>query len=69
MESVKTASDIYAPVSGKITAVNEALTKNPGLVNSDPYGEGWIFKLEVAQGCEDGDLLSAADYRTLVGEH
>jgi glycine cleavage system H protein len=69
VESVKTASDIYAPVSGKITAVNEALTKNPGLVNSDPYGEGWIFKLEVAQGCEDGDLLSAADYRTLVGEH
>jgi glycine cleavage system H protein len=69
VESVKTASDIYAPISGKVTAVNDALTKNPGLVNSDPYGEGWIFKLEVAQGCEDSDLLSAADYRALVGEH
>jgi glycine cleavage system H protein len=69
VESVKTASDIYAPISGKVTAVNDALTKNPGLVNSDPYGEGWIFKLEVPQGCEDSDLLSAADYRALVGEH
>jgi glycine cleavage system H protein len=69
VESVKTASDIYAPISGKVTAVNEALTKNPGLVNSDPYGEGWIFKLEVEKGCEESDLLSAADYRALVGEH
>lgn len=69
VESVKTASDIYAPISGKVTAVNDALTKNPGLVNSDPYGEGWIFKLEVPGGCENSDLLSAADYRALVGEH
>ncbi len=68
VESVKTASDIYAPISGRVTAVNDALTKNPGLVNSDPYGEGWIFKVEVEKGCEDSDLLSAADYRALVGE-
>jgi glycine cleavage system H protein len=69
VESVKTASDIYSPVTGKVTAVNEALSSNPGLVNSDPYGEGWIFKVDAEQGCENGELMSAADYQAQVGEH
>lgn len=59
VESVKTASDIYAPASGKIVAVNEELGGNPELVNSAPYEGGWLFKLEVT---EEGDLLDAAAY-------
>ena len=69
VESVKTASDIYSPISGKVIAVNNELTANPGLVNSDPYGEGWIFKVEVAGGSEAGDLMSAADYEAQLGGH
>ncbi|AWN23862.1 glycine cleavage system protein GcvH [Deinococcus irradiatisoli] len=60
VESVKTASDIYAPASGTITAVNEALAGSPELVNGDCYGEGWLFKLDVT--AESGDLLDAASY-------
>ena len=47
VESVKTASDIYSPVSGEVTAVNEAVTRNPALVNSDPYESGWFFKVKL----------------------
>jgi glycine cleavage system H protein len=67
VESVKTASDVYAPVSGTVIAVNEALAGNPGLVNSAPYGEGWFFKLKLAQPAELDQLLDAAAYRTLIG--
>lgn len=59
VESVKTASDIYAPASGKIVAVNEELSGNPELVNSAPYEGGWLFQIEVT---EEGDLLDAAAY-------
>lgn len=59
VESVKTASDIYAPASGKIIAVNEDLSGSPELVNSAPYEGGWLFQLEVT---EEGDLLDAAAY-------
>ena len=62
IESVKAASDLYAPVPGKITAVNDKLTANPELVNSDPYGDGWILKLELA-GDLPADLLNEADYK------
>src|SRR3979490_1592293 len=48
VESVKAASDLYSPVAGRVTSVNDKLTANPELVNSDPYGDGWILKLEVA---------------------
>jgi glycine cleavage system H protein len=62
VESVKAASDVYAPVSGKITAVNEKLQSDPGLVNSDPFGEGWLFKLELSAADETGALKDAAGY-------
>jgi glycine cleavage system H protein len=67
VESVKTASDVYAPVSGTVTAVNEALAGDPGLVNRAPYGEGWFFKLRLAQPAELAQLLDAAAYRALIG--
>jgi len=60
VESVKTASDIYAPASGTITAVNEELSGNPELVNSAPYEGGWLFKLDVTE--ESGDLMDAEAY-------
>lgn len=67
VESVKAASDIYAPVSGTVTEVNQALENNPGLVNSDPYGEGWIFKLEPADPAEVETLMDAAAYSAQFG--
>jgi glycine cleavage system H protein len=62
IESVKAASDLYSPVAGRITAVNDKLTANPELVNSDPYGDGWILKLELS-GEAPSDLLDEADYK------
>jgi glycine cleavage system H protein len=67
VESVKTASDVYAPVSGTVTTVNEALAANPGLVNSDPYGAGWFFRLRLTQPAELAKLLDAAAYRAQIG--
>ena len=64
VESVKAASDIYAPASGKVAAVNAKLTANPALVNTDPYGDGWMFKLELANPAERDALKDAAAYRT-----
>ncbi|WP_111657645.1 glycine cleavage system protein GcvH [Isoalcanivorax indicus] len=63
VESVKAASDIYAPVSGEVVAVNEALEDTPELVNQDPYGDGWLFRIRVADTDELEQLLSADDYR------
>ena len=65
VESVKTASDIYSPVAGEVVAVNAAVSKNPALVNTDPYGEGWFIKVRLAGGT-DG-LLDAAAYRAQIG--
>ncbi len=67
VESVKAASDIYAPVAGTISAVNEALSSNPALLNTDPFGEGWIFQLSGASEAEVGALQSADDYRASIG--
>ncbi len=67
IESVKAASDIYAPVSGEIVEVNGALTKSPELVNKQPYEDGWLFRLKVASP-EEVSLLKTADaYRAQVG--
>ncbi|MCI4335071.1 MAG: glycine cleavage system protein GcvH [Thermoplasmata archaeon] len=63
LESVKTVADVYAPATGSVSAVNEALRKNPGLVNQDPYGEGWILELRVAPSAARSELLDAAGYR------
>jgi glycine cleavage system H protein len=62
IESVKAASDLYAPAAGRITAVNDKLTSKPELVNSDPYGEGWILKLELS-GDLPTDLMDEAEYK------
>lgn len=62
VESVKAASDLYAPVAGRVTAVNDKLAAKPELINSDPYGDGWILKLEVA-GDLPSDLLDEAAYK------
>ncbi|HKZ36546.1 MAG TPA: hypothetical protein VJ184_02770, partial [Chryseolinea sp.] len=67
VEAVKTVSDLFMPVSGKVLEINKALEKNPEKVNSDPYGEGWMIKVEV-KGNVDG-LLSAAQYKELIGSH
>ena len=66
VESVKAASDIYAPVSGEVSEINEALEDGPELVNEDPYGAGWIFKLKNVKAEEAGDLLSAAEYEDSI---
>ena len=66
VESVKAASDIYAPVSGEVIAVNEALSDSPELINSDPYGDGWIFKIQLSDENEMNNLLTANEYQTLV---
>ncbi len=65
VESVKAASDLYAPVAGRVTAVNDKLTANPELVNSDPYGDGWILKLELT-GELPSDLLDEAGYKKVT---
>jgi glycine cleavage system H protein len=62
VESVKAASDLYSPVAGRVTAVNEKLSAKPELINSDPYGDGWIMKVELA-GDLPSDLMDEADYK------
>jgi glycine cleavage system H protein len=66
VESTKSVSDIYAPVSGTVVAVNEQLATTPELVNSDPYRAGWIFRVELADPAELETLMDAAAYRALV---
>jgi glycine cleavage system H protein len=66
VESTKSVSDIYAPLSGTVTARNEQLDEQPDLVNSDPYGAGWIFEIELSDDGETADLLDAATYGTLA---
>ena len=63
IESVKTASDIYAPVSGEIVEINELLNDSPETINSSPYDDGWIFKIRMSNEEELKELLSAEDYR------
>lgn len=67
VESVKTASDIYAPVSGEITEVNQAIVNDPAKVNSDPYGTGWFYKIKLSNPAELGSLLDAAQYGGQIG--
>ena len=67
VESVKAASDIYAPVSGEVVEANEEVEGDPALVNTDPYGKGWIFKLKVKDVAQVDAMLDAAGYRALLG--
>ena len=67
VEAVKTVSDLFMPVSGKVLEVNPGLVTNPEAVNKDPYGQGWMIKVAIKDAGELSGLLSAADYKTLVG--
>lgn len=67
IESVKAASDIYAPVAGEIVAVNEALSSDPGLINREPFGAGWIFKIKPSTPAEVESLLTPEAYRAHIG--
>lgn len=66
-ESVKAASDLFSPVTGEVTEVNERLTEQPELVNQDPYGDGWMLRVKIADPGELDQLLSAADYGAMIG--
>jgi glycine cleavage system H protein len=68
IEAVKAVSDLYCPVSGEVVAVNEALEEDPALVNTDPYGEGWMIRLKVQDPSGLDELLDADAYRAIVDE-
>ena len=68
VESVKAVSDIYAPVSGEVVEVNQALSDKPEQLNEDPHGAAWLVKVRLSQPDEIKDLLSAEDYRKYIGE-
>lgn len=68
VEAVKTVSDLFMPVSGKIVEVNKGLDANPESVNKDPYGSGWMIKVALKDSSELEKLLSAADYKSLIGQ-
>lgn len=69
VESVKTANDIYAPVSGQVIEVNPALADNPALVNQDPFGQGWFFKVQLSAPAEVGFLLTPEQYAAQISGH
>ncbi|MDN5347160.1 MAG: glycine cleavage system protein [Clostridia bacterium] len=68
VESAKSSSDVYCPVSGKVIAVNEELLDSPQLINEDPYGRGWMIEIELSDPSELDDLMEAAEYRAMVEE-
>ncbi len=68
VESVKAVSDVYAPVAGEITGINEALESSPELVNSDPYGKGWIARFKLAEGADLSELMDAGAYQAYLEE-
>jgi glycine cleavage system H protein len=68
VESVKAVSDVFAPLSGEVTAVNEALAEAPEKINQDPYGDGWLVKVKLSEPSEADSLLDAAAYRGLLAD-
>ncbi|MFW5830711.1 MAG: glycine cleavage system protein GcvH [Prolixibacteraceae bacterium] len=66
VEAVKTVSDLFMPLGGEVSEVNEALEDEPELVNKDPYGDGWMIKIKIADSSETDDLLSADDYKKMI---
>ncbi|REJ83043.1 MAG: glycine cleavage system protein GcvH [Bacteroidetes bacterium] len=67
VEAVKTVSDLFMPLSGTVSQFNKALEKNPETVNRDPYNEGWMIRVKMSDASQVNDLMSAADYRAMVG--
>jgi glycine cleavage system H protein len=68
VESVKAASDVYSPLGGTVTASNAALATQPELLNQDPYGAGWLFRLQISSAADTSALLSAGDYASFLAE-
>jgi glycine cleavage system H protein len=68
VESVKAASDVYAPISGAVVAVNEELGDDPEKINTDPYGDGWIVRMKPSEEIDESALLAPNDYQTLLDE-
>jgi glycine cleavage system H protein len=68
VESVKAASDVFAPISGTVVEINEGLADDPEKINADPYGDGWIVKLQPGGELDDGELLAPAAYQNLLDE-
>ena len=68
VESVKAASDVYSPIEGVVAAVNEALADDPEIINSDPYGEGWIVKVKPSGDLDEGSLMTPDAYQALLDE-
>jgi glycine cleavage system H protein len=68
VESVKAASDVYAPIDGTVSAVNEELADDPEKINADPYGDGWILRIQPADAVDEGALMSPDDYQALLDE-
>ncbi|CAN5230159.1 glycine cleavage system protein GcvH [soil metagenome] len=68
VESVKAASDVYSPITGVVIAINQALIDQPELINKDPYGEGWLFRLRPTANIAENDLLTAEAYQQIVAE-
>jgi glycine cleavage system H protein len=68
VEAVKTVSDLFMPVAGTIETINEGLEDNPEVVNQDPYGEGWMVKIKLEDGYNTDELLSADDYKQVIGQ-
>ncbi len=67
VEAVKTVSDLFLPIAGEIIEFNDELESNPELVNSDPYGQGWMIKVKVSDSSDINELLSSEDYKVLIG--
>ncbi len=67
VEAVKTVSDLYLPISGKVTEFNAELEDAPELLNTDPYGNGWIIKMEIAEDADRSELLTAEEYQATLG--
>ena len=68
LESVKSANEIYAPVSGKVIAINQTITNTPEVLNSDPYEQGWMFKIEIAEPTELSDLMDSEAYQSYCAD-
>jgi glycine cleavage system H protein len=68
VESVKAASDVYAPVAGNVVAVNDELADDPEKINADPYGDGWIVRMELSDGLDENEMMSPDAYQQLLDE-
>jgi glycine cleavage system H protein len=69
VESVKVASDVFAPLDGEVVQINEAVTQDPALVNTDPLGKGWLYRMKIANAADFDSLLDEPAYKALIGDN